>query len=160
MPSSKTQIEQYVADMLADQKVSVVVPFMNLLPVQDYTEMSTRAQTCFVADDIYSVEAMTEIHDIAQTSADGCSLMVSKVSGTTAPSAAIWHLITDTAFSGADNVYKGFNLKGTAATVQNATMTTVASSLELAVGDRLVWGVNGTIGTISGSFTIQLKRKP
>jgi hypothetical protein len=160
MSQTLTQLENALNEILKDQKVSVVVPFSNILPVVDYTEFLMRPQTCFVADDIYEVVSATEIHDIAQTSADGCSLMISKVSGTTAPSAAIWHLVTDTAFEGDDATYKGFNLKGTAATVQNATMTTTASTLELVPGDRLVWGVNGTISTISGSFTVQLKRKP
>jgi hypothetical protein len=119
----------------------------------------TRNAVYFIADRAYEIVSITEVHDTALTSADGASLMVSKLTGTTAPDAAVLHLITDTAFSGEDNVYKGFNLKGIAAnTVTGATMTNQGSSLRLASGDRLVYGFNGTLGTTFIALSTVLKK--
>lgn len=112
----------------------------------------------FLADRAYEVESISEVHDTAQGSADGASLMVTKNTGTQAPGASETHLITDTAFSGTDNVYKGFNLKATAHTVQNATMTNQVASRLLAAGDRLVFGFNGTLSTTYLAVTTVLKK--
>jgi|SRR3990167_495856 len=137
----------------------ITTPIRMLLPVTDFTEQLARPQTYFIADRAYRITSIREAHDIAQTSADGCSLMVSKVTGTTAPNAAVLHLITDVAFNGADNVYSGFNLKGIDAnTVTNGTLTNQASSLTLAAGNRLVWGVNGTISSVFVSLTTVLRK--
>lgn len=116
-------------------------------------------QTYFIADRAYEITSIREAHDTLQTSADGCSLMVSKVIGTTAPEAATLHLITDVAFSGEDNVYSGFNLKGIAVnTVTSGTMTNQVSSLTLAAGDRLVWGINGTLVSTFVQLTTVLRK--
>ena len=132
---------------------------IGLEPVVDYTEIGGRAKQYFIADDTYDVYAIKAVHNKAQASADGASLMVSKCSSTTAPADATLHLITNTAFSGGDNVYKGFNLKGIAAhTVTDVTLTTVGTSLRLAAGDRLVYGCNGTLSSQQITLTTILHR--
>jgi hypothetical protein len=116
-------------------------------------------KTYFIADDDYEVVSINEVHENAITSADGASLMVSKLTGTTAPTAAILHLVTDTAFTGDDCTLKGFNLKGVAAnTVTGATMTNVVSSLTLASGNRLCYGINGTLNSTVITIQTMLRR--
>lgn len=118
-----------------------------------------RNRVYFVSDRAYEIVSLTYVHDTAMTSADGASMMVSKLTGTTAPDAAILNLITDTAFSGTDNVYKGFNMKGIVVnTVTSGTMTNLVSSYTLAAGDRLVYGFNGTISTTFISLSTVLKK--
>lgn len=144
-----------IAQSLKARTVPLIIP-VRILTIADVEAISGYAQTAFIADGDYDVSEISFIHDTANTSADGCSIMVSKCEGTTAPNATTLHLITDTAFSGADNVYKGFNLKAAINTVQNATMTTSASSLRLVEGDRLVYGFNGTVQSVFACIKVSL----
>ena len=142
------------------EPIIITTPIEILMPVQDYTEMHGRARAYFIADRNYTVSAIKAVHGIAQTSADGASLMVSKATDTTAPGEAYLHLITDTAFTGGGAVYKGFNLKGIAAnTVTDCTLTTTGTSLQLSAGDRLVYGCNGTLSTQSITLITKLVRR-
>src|SRR3990167_9132309 len=61
-----------------------------------------RNKVYFIADRAYEIVSITEIHDTAMTSADGASLQIAKVSGTTAPNVLqgtsdVLDLITDVA---------------------------------------------------------------
>ncbi len=143
--------------VLADR---TIVPLdLWLSAAADQLQISAYPQVFFIADRAYQVESIREVHDTAQTSADGASLMVSKVTGTTAPNATDLNLIDDIAYSGSAVTFKGFNLKGIAAnTVTNGTMTNQVSSLNLAAGDRLVWGINGTIASTFIGLTVSLKK--
>lgn len=145
-------------DLIDADRTIVTVP-LYIKAIADELQVSAYPQTYFIADRAYEVTSLREVHDTLQASADGASIMISKVTGTTVPSSATLHLITDTAFSGTDNVYKGFNLKGIAVnTVTNATLTNQVSSLTLAAGDRLVWGANGTLNSTFVSLTTVLKK--
>jgi len=116
-------------------------------------------KTYFIADDDYEVVSISEVHENAQTSADGASLMISKLTGTTAPTAAVEHLLSNTAYSGIACTLHGFNLKGVAAnTVTAGTMTQVVSSLTLAAGNRLCYGINGTLNSTVITVQTMLRR--
>lgn len=118
------------------------------------------ARTYFIADRAYDVTSIREAHDFAQTSADGAALQVVKQTGTTAPTLDSdgLLLLTDVAYDGSGDIFRGFNLKAAVNTVSNATLTTTATSLRLAVGDRLVFGINGTIATTFISLTTVLQK--
>lgn len=120
-------------------------------------QQSFYTNVLFTADDAYKIISISEVHENAATSADGVSLMVSKLTGTTAPTAATLHLLTDLAYNGSAATYSGFNLKAAINTVQNGTMTTTASAY-MAAGDRLVYGFNGTLSTTGVCLTVVLQR--
>jgi hypothetical protein len=161
MSLTNTELENELSRLAGVDAVDSVViqtPIV-LLATGEVLQNWGLPQVYFIADRAYEITSIREAHDTLQTSADGCSLMISKVTGTTAPDAATLHLITDTAFSGEDNVYKGFNLKGIAInTVTSGTMTNQVSSLTLVAGDRLVWGINGTILSTFVQLTTVLKK--
>jgi len=116
-------------------------------------------RTFFIADDDYIIKSMSLVQENAQTSADGNSLMVSKLTGTDTAAGATVHLIEDTAFEGGDNTLKGFDIKGIVAeTVTGATMTNQASSLALTAGDRLCYGINGTLSSSIVTVQVNLQR--
>ena len=116
-------------------------------------------QTYFIANRAYLITSIQEVHDTAQTAADGCSLQVVKNTGTVAPGSSDINLITNTAYSGSGRVDKGFDQKGIAAnTVTTGTLTNQVASLTLAAGDRLVWGMNGTASTTFISLTTTLSK--
>lgn len=123
-----------------------------------------RNKVYFIADRAYEISGITEVHDTAMTSADGAALQVAKVSGTTAPNVLqgttdVLDLITDVAFSGTDNIYTGFNLKGIVAnTVTAGTMTNITSTIRLASGDRLCYGFLGTLSTTYIGLRTVLKK--
>lgn len=99
-------------------------------------------QAFFIADRAYRVKAISEVHSVAGNDAGAVNLQVVKDTGTAAPGAGT-DLLTD-------NANAGFNLKGTANTVQNGTLTGTAASLALAAGDRLAVDFAGTLTTLAG----------
>lgn len=117
-------------------------------------------RTYFIADEAYEVIKISEIHSKAMATGDrdGTALQVSKYTGTQAPGASELHLNTNQAYVGSDETYIGFSLKSTINTVVDATLTTVTASLQLAVGDRIMWGVTGTISSTFIGLTTILKR--
>lgn len=99
-------------------------------------------QAFFVADRAYNVVAISEVHATAGNDAGAVNLQVTKDTSTDAPGAGT-DLLTN-------NTNAGFNLKGTANTVQNGTLTATAASLKLAAGDRLSVDFAGTLTTLAG----------
>lgn len=91
----------------------------------------------FTADRKYRVEKITEIHRTAGNDAGAVTLAVGKASGTTADGSAT------TCMTGT------FDLKGTAETLQTATLTATKADLILAAGDRLCLVDSGTPTTVA-----------
>lgn len=96
----------------------------------------------FIADRPYIVDSISEIHAVLGNDAGAVNIQVTKDTGTAAPGAGT-DLLTNN--SGA-----GFNLKGTANTVQSASLTSVAASITLAAGDRLSIDVAGVTTNVAG----------
>lgn len=99
----------------------------------------------------YQLVSVDEIHATAGSDASAVSLQVTKDTGTQAPGAGV-DLLTN-------NTNVGFNLKGTANTVQNGTLSATTADLVFAVGDRLSIDFAGTLTALAGvNVTINLKR--
>lgn len=96
----------------------------------------------FIADRAYTVVAISEVHSVAGNDAGAVNLQVTKDTSTNAPGAGT-DLLTN-------NSNAGFDMKGTANTVQNGTLTATAASLKLAAGDRLAVDFAGTLTTLAG----------
>lgn len=96
----------------------------------------------FVANRPCQLVAVREIHAVAGNDAGAVSLQVTKDTGTDAPGAGT-DLLTN-------NTNAGFDLKGTANTVQVGTLTGTVASLQLATGNRLSGDFAGTVTTLSG----------
>lgn len=99
-------------------------------------------QTFFVADAVYDVISISEIHATAGNDAGAVNLQVTKDTGTNAPGAGT-DLLTN-------NTNAGFDLKGTANTSQAGTLVTSDSAKRLAIGDRLSLDFAGTVTTLAG----------
>ena len=161
-----TELEQFIKSVydLANADRVIVNTDIPVLNADLEGTSQGRNKVYFIADRAYEIVSITEVHDTAMTSADGAALQIAKVSGTTAPNVLqgtsdVLDLITDVAFSGTDNIYTGFNLKGIVAnTVTGGTMTNQVSSLTLASGDRLCYGFLGTIGTTYIALRTVLKK--
>ncbi len=107
-------------------------------------------QAFFIANRAYQVVGVKEVHATAGNDAGAVNLQVTKDTSTNAPGAGT-DLLTD-------NSAAGFNLKGTANTVQTGTLTGTTASLQLAAGDRLSLDFAGTVTTLAGlQVTVQLK---
>ena len=107
-------------------------------------------QAFFIADRAYTVVAAYEIHDTAGTNGSAVNMQVTKDTSTNAPGAGA-NLLTD-------NTNAGFDMKGTANTVQTGTLTATAADLVLAAGDRLSVDFAGTLTTLAGVVvTVVLK---
>lgn len=105
----------------------------------------------FVANRAYEVVAVREIHSTAGTHSAAVNLQVTKDTGTEAPGAGA-DLLTN-------NTNAGFDLKGTANTVQSGTLTATTANLQLAAGDRLSVDFAGTLTSLAGVvLTVSLKR--
>ena len=92
--------------------------------------------TFFVADRPYKVVGVSEIHNTIEDSASSWDLK--KDTSTNAPGA------------GSSLLASTFDLTATTRVVQNGTLTSTASRLHLAAGDRLAWDATGTIDTVVG----------
>lgn len=107
-------------------------------------------QAFFIANRAYQVTAVKEIHSTAGNDAGAVNLQVTKDTSTDAPGAGT-DLLTN-------NTNAGFDLKGTANTVQSGTLTGTTASLQLAAGDRLSLDFAGTLTTLAGVLvTVSLK---
>lgn len=107
-------------------------------------------QALFIANRAWQVTAVREIHSTAGTDASAVNLQVTKDTGTNAPGAGT-DLLTN-------NSNAGFDLKGTANTVQVGTLTATVASLQLAAGDRLSVDYAGVVTALVGVVvTVTLK---
>lgn len=109
-------------------------------------------QCIFIATEAWKVKAISEVHSVAGNDAGAVSLQVTKDESTDAPGAGT-DLLTNN--SGA-----GFDLKGTANTVQTGTLTSTAADLTLAAGDRLSLDFAGTLDTLAGVVVTITLEKP
>ena len=78
-----------------------------------------------------------EVHQIAGVDAGAVTLMLEKLTGTTAPD------------SGVDMLSSTLSLKATANTVQTGTITTTLANRTLAAGDRLCMEDAGTLTAVT-----------
>ena len=99
-------------------------------------------ETIFVANRAYQVTAIREVHSTAGTDAGAVNLQITKDTGTQAPGAGV-DLLTN-------NANAGFNMKGTANTVQAGTLTATGADLLLAAGDRLSADYAGVLTALAG----------
>lgn len=116
-----------------------------------YVGQTTEAATdraIFVAPVACQVVAVSESHGVAAGGAS--ALQLTKDTGTTAPGGGT-DLLTN-------NTNTGFDLNGTANTVQVGTLTGTVASLQLAVGDRLSLDFANAIQSTAGLVvTVWLK---
>lgn len=103
-------------------------------------EMATEA--FYLANRAVQVVAVREIHSTAGTNGSAVTMQLTKETTTGAPGAGT-ALLTN-------NSDAGFNLKGTANTVQTGTLTATLASKKLAAGDRLSIKFTGTLTTLAG----------
>jgi len=96
----------------------------------------------FVANRPCQLVAVREVHATAGNDAGAVNLQIVKDTGTNAPGAGT-DLLTN-------NTNAGFDLKGTANTVQVGTLTGTVASLQLATGDRLSGDFAGVVTTLAG----------
>lgn len=107
-------------------------------------------QAFFIADRAYQVTRIDEVHATAGSDGSAVNLQITKDTGTAAPGAGT-DLLTN-------NTNAGFDMKGTANTVQNGTLTGTTASLQLAAGDRLSLDFAGTVTALAGVVvTVTLK---
>lgn len=150
-PTVATGLSQVVTDADALTVGGVIVPQHLEVTFGMLANGSLADQCFFVANRAYQVTAIREVHSVAGNDAGAVNLQVTKDTGTNAPGAGT-DLLTD-------NTGAGFNLKGTANTVQTGTLTGTAASLQLAAGDRLSVDFAGTLTTLAGVVvTVSLKR--
>ena len=103
----------------------------------------------FIANGPVEVLEVREVHTTAGSHGSAVSLQVEKCTGTTAPGSGT-NLLTN-------NSDVGFNLKGTANTVQEGTLTATRATRQLAAGDRLALDFAGTLTALAGvCVTIKL----
>jgi hypothetical protein len=104
-------------------------------------------QSFFVANRAYEITAIREVHSTAGSDGGAVSLQVTRDTTTAAPGAG-----TD---SLTNNANAGFDMKGTANTVQTGTL---AATPTLAAGDRLSVDFAGTLTALAGvTVTVSLK---
>jgi hypothetical protein len=105
----------------------------------------------FIADRAYEVVGISEVHATAGSDAGAVNLQVTKDTGTNAPGAGT-DLLTN-------NANAGFNMKGTANTVQNGTLVATQATKRLAAGDRLSIDYAGVLTALAGVVvTVKLRR--
>lgn len=119
-----------------------------------YTLPDTLSQTSayygiiFVATRPCSVVGISEVHTVAGSDAGAVTVLVERLTGTTAPG------------SGTSLMTSTFNLKGTANTTQYAGIrggTSLISKTGLNIGDRLALKVSGTLTALKGvCVTVEL----
>ena len=95
------------------------------------------------------VIGVTEIHEVAGTDGSAVTVNLERLQGTEAPDAGD-DLLTN-------NSNAGFDLKGTANTLQTGTLVGT-SAVQLAAGNRLGAAFAGTITSLAGTvMTVTLK---
>lgn len=92
----------------------------------------------FLASRAYKVIGARLIQAVAGSDGGAVTLMLEKLTGTTAPG------------SGTDLLTAAWNLKGTANTQQVGTLVASAASLTLAAGNRLGLNLTGTPTAVAG----------
>lgn len=120
---------------ISPKKVFSVVHSPAAATIGTDTVIFTAPHPCFVL-------AASEVHATAGNDVGAVSLQLTKDTGTDAPGAG-----TDLL---ANNTNVGFDLKGTANTVQNAEFKTTAGILALNKGDRLAIDYAGTTTALAG----------
>ena len=107
-------------------------------------------QCFFIANRPYQIVGIRQVHSVAGSDGGAVNLQVTKDTGTAAPGAGT-DLLTN-------NSNAGFNLKGTANTVQAGALTATAAALKLAPGDRLSVDFAGTLTAVAGVVvTVELR---
>jgi len=126
-----------------------VVVVVSMQPIQEMKEVSVSPianaaqvdRAFFIADRAYRVVAVRQIHAVLGTDGGAVSLQVEIDKAAEAPSAGTAILT--------NNANAGFNLKGTANTVQVGTLAD-QSLLYLLPGDRLSLDYTGTVTSVAG----------
>lgn len=145
----QTKLNVTQADGLTEN--DIIIPKYIPVTFSMLANGSLADQCFFIADRAYEVVAINEAHSVAGNDAGAVNLQVTKDTGTNAPGAGS-DLLTN-------NTNAGFNLKGTANTVQNGTLVATAATKRLAAGDRLSVDFAGTLTTLAGVVvTVMLKR--
>lgn len=107
-------------------------------------DASSVDENIFIASDAWNITHIEEVHAVAGTHGDPVTLMVRVCGGTEAPANG------DAAQSAA------FDLKGTANTVQAATLT---ETITLADGDRIALDYTGNLTELAGGVvTVHMAR--
>ena len=120
----------------------VIVPQKVVLTLPGFSASSV-SQSVFIADAAYNVASIQEVHGTASSSG---TLMLEKLTGTTAPG------------SGTASLTGTMSLSGTANTVVSGTLNADAS-IVLAAGDRLGLKFAGTMTSLANAVvTITLTR--
>jgi hypothetical protein len=101
-------------------------------------------KTCFVATRKYVVKAISGSPTVAGSDGGAVTAAIKKASGTTA-------IASGTALHSGS-----YNLKGTANTVQNLTLSTTGSDLQIAAGDRIGIDFTGTLTAAVGTVSVVL----
>lgn len=105
----------------------------------------------YVANSAVEITAVREVHTTAGSDAGAVNVNIEKLTGTQAPGAGV-ALLTN-------NTNAGFDLKGTANTVQAGTLTATTANLQLAAGDRLALKLTGTPTAVASVVaTVTVKR--
>jgi hypothetical protein len=102
--------------------------------------------TIFTANADYQVVAVSYTPRVAGSDGSAVTAQIKKCTGTQAPSAGT-SVTSDSA-----------NLKGTADTVQDLTLSTTTTDLQVADGERLAVDFTGTLTAAVGKFTVVLKK--
>ncbi len=140
LTSSDTEMYTFPGTLTSAITVGQIVVTCTVLEVAGMLD-----QSCFIADKIYTVTAISQIHTIKET-ATALTIMPTKQEGTEAPA------------SGQDLLSTGFNALSTAQTIQNGALTSTGADLILAVGDRLgldfTTGATGELQGVVVSFTL------
>jgi len=144
-----------VTDPTADRTVTIPDSTFTVGQIEvTYTMLANGSladQTFFLATRAYIVTAISEVHSVAGNDAGAVNLQVTKDTSTNAPGAGT-DLLTN-------NANAGFDLKGTANTVQAGTLAASAATLTLAAGDRLAVDFAGTLATLAG-VTVTVSMRP
>lgn len=114
------------------------------IPVNIEYNASSIDKVCFVATRAYVVKGIAGMPVVAGTDAAAVTAAIKKASGTTA-------IASGTALHSST-----MNLKGTINTVQTLTLSTTASELAIAAGDRVGVDFTGTMTAAVGVITVML----
>ena len=104
--------------------------------------------TIFVADEDYRVTKILYTPDVVGSNGSAVTCTVVKAAATATPVDSTTPMMT------ADAI----DLKGTAHTVQNITLTTTKADLKLASGDKIGFDSDGTLTAVDGIIQVYLKR--
>lgn len=101
-------------------------------------EPTLSSQVMLIADRSYEILSITEIHAVAGTDPGAVTLQITKDIDGVVPGA------------GESLLTSGFNLKGTANTVQDGTLVSTYATRMLTVGQRLSLSLTGTPDAVAG----------